>query len=152
MCCIEQLRVHSKSSPLRAKIATVEPHLTIGEVAQLSGVPATTLRYYESVGLVSPPARVGGQRRYDTSVIARLEVIDLCKAAEFSLEEIRTLFADELPGRPTSRALAEAKLAQIDARLTTLAEARAIIAWGMQCTCPTIDDCTCGIHTSPTAR
>ncbi|OBH02016.1 MULTISPECIES: MerR family transcriptional regulator [unclassified Mycobacterium] len=120
--------------------------LTIGEVARQAGVAATTLRYYEQIGLVSPPARLGGQRRYDDSVLARLEVIRLCKSAGFALEEIQVLFADDAPGRPTSRALAEAKLAEIDAQMEALARARAVIEWGMRCTCPSIDACTCGIH------
>lgn len=120
--------------------------LTIGEVARRAGVAATTLRYYEQIGLVPPPGRLGGQRRYDDSVLARLEVIRLCKSAGFALEEIQLLFADDAPGRPVSRALAEAKLAEIDAQMEALARARAVIEWGMRCTCPSIDACTCGIH------
>jgi MerR family redox-sensitive transcriptional activator SoxR len=120
--------------------------LTIGKVAEETGVAATTLRYYEQVGLVPAPARVGGQRRYDDSVVARLEVIGLCKSAGFTLDEIQVLFADDAPGRPASKALAEAKLSEIDARIESLTRARAVIEWGMRCTCPSIDACTCGIH------
>jgi MerR family redox-sensitive transcriptional activator SoxR len=120
--------------------------LTIGDVAREAGVAATTLRYYEQIGLLPPPARVGGRRRYDGSVLGRLEVIRLCKSAGFALEEIQLLFADDAPGRPASRALAEAKLAEIDDQLASLARARAVIEWGMNCTCPSIDACTCGIH------
>ncbi|OBB92455.1 helix-turn-helix domain-containing protein [Mycobacterium sp. 852002-30065_SCH5024008] len=126
----------------------MSPRLTIGEVARQAGVAATTLRYYEQIGLVPPPGRLGGQRRYDDSVLARLEVIRLCKSAGFALEEIQLLFADDAPGRPASRALAEAKLAEIDAQMECLAQARAVIEWGMRCTCPSIDSCTCGIHTA----
>lgn len=122
------------------------PSLTIGEVARQTGVAATALRYYEQIGLVPEPARLGGQRRYDDSILARLEVIALCKAAGFSLEEIQLLFADDAPGRPVSRALAGAKLAEIDAQIESLVRARAVIEWGMRCTCPSIDSCTCGIH------
>ena len=122
--------------------------LTIGDVARQTGVAATTLRYYEQIGLVPPPGRLGGQRRYDDSVLARLEVIRLCKSAGFALEEIQLLFADDAPGRPASRALAETKLAEIDAQMESLARARAVIEWGMRCTCPSIDACTCGIHTA----
>ena len=122
--------------------------LTIGEVARQAGVAATTLRYYEQIGLVPEPARLGGQRRYDDSVLARLEVVRLCKSAGFALEEIQLLFADDAPGRPASRALAEAKLAEIDAQMESLARARAVIEWGMRCTCPSIDACTCGIHSA----
>ncbi|BBZ13985.1 MerR family transcriptional regulator [Mycobacterium branderi] len=120
--------------------------LTIGDVARESGVAPTALRYYEKIGLVPAPARIGGQRRYDDAVLARLEVIRLCKSAGFALDEIQVLFADDAPGRPVSRALAEAKLAEIDAQMASLARARAVIEWGMRCTCPSIDACTCGIH------
>lgn len=120
--------------------------LTIGEVARQAGIAATTLRFYEQIGLVPAPARQGGQRRYDDSVLARLDVIRLCKSAGFALEEIQLLFADDAPGRPVSRALAEAKLAEIDAQMASLARAREVVEWGMRCTCPSIDDCTCGIH------
>lgn len=120
--------------------------LSIGEVAHRSGVAATTLRYYERIGLLAPPARIGGQRRYDEAVLARLEVIGLCKTAGFALEEIALLFADDAPGRPASKALARAKLAEIDAQLESLSRARAVIEWGMRCTCPSVDSCTCGIH------
>jgi DNA-binding transcriptional MerR regulator len=125
------------------------PSLTIGEVARRAGVAATALRYYEQIGLVPEPARLGGQRRYDDSILARLEVIALCKAAGFSLEEIQLLFADDAPGRPVSRALAEAKLAEIDAQMESLARARAVIEWGLRCRCPSIDACSCGIHPPP---
>lgn len=124
---------------------------TIGEVSRETGVAATTLRYYEQIGLVPAPTRRGGQRRYDDSILSRLEVIALCKTAGFTLDEIQLLFADDAPGRPASRALAEAKLAEIDAQLESLARARAVIEWGMRCTCPSIDACTCGIHTAPPA-
>lgn len=120
--------------------------LSIGEVARQAGIAATTLRYYEQIGLIPAPARRGGQRRYDDAVLARLEVIRLCKSAGFALEEIQLLFADDVPGRPASRALAQAKLAEIDAHMASLARAREVIEWGMRCTCPSIDACTCGIH------
>lgn len=120
--------------------------LTIGEVARRADVAPTTLRYYEQIGLLARPARISGQRRYDESVLARLEVIRMCKVAGFSLDEIVVLFADDATGRPASRALAEAKIAEIDCRIESLVGARQVIEWGMACTCPTISDCTCGIH------
>jgi DNA-binding transcriptional MerR regulator len=120
--------------------------LTIGEVARRTDVAPTTLRYYEKIGLLTPPSRAGGQRRYDDAVLTRLEVIGLCKAAGFSLDEIAVLLDDDAPGRPASRALAQAKLAEIDTQMATLARARGIIEWAMACTCPSIDTCTCGIH------
>ncbi|ONM48756.1 MerR family transcriptional regulator [Nocardia donostiensis] len=129
----------------------MSPHMSIGAIARRSGVPATTLRYYEELGLLLPAARVSGRRRYDQTALTRLQVIGLCKAAGFSLDEIKLLLADDTPGRPASRALAAAKMADIDAQITTLTQARSILEWGMACTCPSIDACTCGVHpyTSP---
>lgn len=120
--------------------------LSIGEVARRAGVAASTLRYYEQIGVLAPPARVAGQRRYPETVLTRLRVIGLCKVAGFTLPEIRVLVADEEPGRPASRALGGAKLAEIDTRIAALREARAVVAWGLRCTCPSIDACTCGVH------
>lgn len=122
--------------------------LTIGEVARRANVAPTTVRYYEKVDLLPAPARIGGQRRYDESILDRLEVIRMCKIAGFTLDETRTLFADGTPGRTASQELAEAKLAEIDARISTLRAARQLIEWGMSCTCPSIGDCTCGVHRS----
>ncbi len=126
--------------------------LTIGKVADQSGIAATSLRYYEQLGLVPVPVRVGGQRRYDESVLARLEVIGLCKSAGFTLDEIQVLFADDAPGRPASKALAEAKLIEIDVRIESLTRARAVIEGGMRCRCPSIDACSCGIHPPKQSR
>ena len=120
--------------------------MTIGDVTQRTGVAQTALRYYEQVGLLPAPERVGGQRRYQESVLLRLEVIRLCKTAGFSLAEIGLLLKDDTPGRPVARELAQTKLAEIDAQLDALARALAIIEWGMRCTCPSIELCTCGIH------
>lgn len=120
--------------------------LTIGEVARRAGVAQTTLRYYEQVGLLPAPDRVGGQRRYRESTLIRLEVIRACKAAGFTLDEIMALLGDDSPGKPVARALAEAKLGEIDEQMASLLRARQVIRWGMSCECPSIDDCTCGIH------
>ncbi len=120
--------------------------LSIGEVAERSGVADTALRYYERIGLLRPVERVGGKRRYDEKAVARLAVIGLCKAAGFSLDEIAILYDDRSPARARSRELAEAKLAEIDAQLARLQEARAVVEWGLRCTCPTLDACTCGLH------
>jgi DNA-binding transcriptional MerR regulator len=116
---------------------------SIGVVAERSGVAATTLRFYESEGLLSAPGRIGGRRRYDQDVFHRLEVIGLCKAAGFSLEEIRVLLDDDSPGRAESRSLAEAKLTDVDAQMATLVRARGIIECAMRCTCPSVESCAC---------
>ncbi|MBI1279804.1 MAG: MerR family transcriptional regulator [Anaerolineaceae bacterium] len=69
--------------------------LTVGEVAKRAGLLPTTLRYYESIGLLPNPARENGSRRYDTSIFQRLEMIQTAQQAGFTLAEIRVLF-DEI--------------------------------------------------------
>ena len=102
--------------------------MTIGR-SRAGGVAPTTLRYYEQIGLLTATQRVGGQRRYDESALSRLEVIRMCRSPA-SLEEIAVLFADDEPGRPASRALAQAKLAEIDSQMALLAQARQVVEWG----------------------
>ena len=64
--------------------------MRIGEFAEASGVPAKTIRYYESVGLLPQPRRLkNGYRDYDVSVAARLEFIRSAQAIGLSLGEIR---------------------------------------------------------------
>lgn len=70
--------------------------LTIGEVARQAGVRPSTLRYYESIGLIPEPVRISGQRRYDSGVLQRLEIIRTAQQAGFTLSELRVLFDDVL--------------------------------------------------------
>lgn len=68
--------------------------MLIGEVAQQSGVPAKTLRYYEDIGLLAPPRRTGsGYRHYDDDVLDRLTFIRSSQAIGLTLGEIRSIIA-----------------------------------------------------------
>jgi MerR family redox-sensitive transcriptional activator SoxR len=72
--------------------------MTIGEIAKQSRVRASTIRYYEQLGLLPTPDRVSGQRRYDDGVLRRLAVIRFAKHVGFSLKEIGQLLQG--PGVP----------------------------------------------------
>jgi DNA-binding transcriptional MerR regulator len=72
--------------------------LDITEVARRSGIPASTLRFYEQKGLIASIGRRGLRRNFDPSVLERLALITLGRAAGFSLEEIARIFARD--GRP----------------------------------------------------
>jgi DNA-binding transcriptional MerR regulator len=68
--------------------------MLISEVAGRSGVSAKTLRYYEDVGLVDPPARsAAGYRSYDDDVLIRIRFIRSAQALGLSLGEIRSIVA-----------------------------------------------------------
>ena len=72
--------------------------MDIGEVAERSGVPPSTLRYYEEVGLIRSISRHGLRRQFDADVLLRLSLIELGKTAGFSLTEIAGMFGKD--GRP----------------------------------------------------
>ena len=72
--------------------------LDIAAVARRSGVPASTLRYYEEKGLIASIGRHGLKRVFDAAVLEHLALIALGRAAGFSLEEIARMFsADGTP-------------------------------------------------------
>jgi DNA-binding transcriptional MerR regulator len=69
--------------------------LDIGEVARRTGVPPSTLRYYEERGLIAPVGRHGLRRVFGDDVLERLALIALGRAAGFALEEIGAMFTPE---------------------------------------------------------
>ncbi|MEI7037639.1 helix-turn-helix domain-containing protein [Fulvimonas yonginensis] len=72
--------------------------MDIAEVARRSGLPASTLRYYEEKGLIASVGRHGLRRLFDSGVLERLSLIALGRTAGFTLEEIAGVFAPD--GRP----------------------------------------------------
>lgn len=96
--------------------------LTIGEVARHSGVQTSAIRYYESVGLIPPPKRVNGQRRYDSSIFQRLGLIQLARQADFRISELQALLTTSAHWQT----LASEKIAEMDALIE---HAQAIKIW-----------------------
>src|SRR5262249_16908430 len=100
----------------------------ISEVASQIGVRASTIRYYEQIGILLPPGRVGGKRRYDPSVLSRLAVIQRARQTGFTLKEIRQLFFGFRPGVPQSerwKKMSTKKLEELSAmmdRIKTMQE------------------------------
>jgi DNA-binding transcriptional MerR regulator len=69
--------------------------MDIAEVSKLTGMPASTLRYYEEKGLIASTGRDGLRRRFGPRVLDRLAVIALGRAAGFKLDEIAAMFTRE---------------------------------------------------------
>jgi DNA-binding transcriptional MerR regulator len=66
--------------------------MRISELAEQAGVPTSTVRYYERIGLVPPPARTAsGYRSYDENAAARLLFVTRAKRLGLSLEQIAEL-------------------------------------------------------------
>ena len=68
------------------------PELVISEVARQVGLQASAIRYYERIGLLPQALRMSGQRRYDTTALYRLALIQRARQLGFTLTEIRDLF------------------------------------------------------------
>jgi len=82
------LQVNFKSSD-----KVKEKTLDIGKVAEQSGLPASTLRYYEEKGLIQSVGRHGLRRLFDASALKQLSFISLGRLAGLSLEEIGSMFS-----------------------------------------------------------
>jgi MerR family redox-sensitive transcriptional activator SoxR len=118
--------------------------MRIGEVARRAGVQPSAIRYYESLGLLPAPPRVGGKRRYDESILEWLSLVALAREAGFTMAEIRQLVAGFPPGtKPAARwrVLATRKLADIDAIVARAERMRAVLRVALDCGCFRLEDC-----------
>jgi MerR family transcriptional regulator, redox-sensitive transcriptional activator SoxR len=120
------------------------PQLTIGEVARRAGVATSSIRYYESIGLLPEPDRLHGRRRYDQQVLGKLAFVGVAQSAGFKLAEIKELIgaADGANGMGDQmRALSRRKLGEVE---ELLARARAMKGWlevANTCDCETPAEC-----------
>ncbi len=98
--------------------------ISIGELSKRSGVKITTIRYYESVGLVSKPERsAGGRRLYGEDDIKRIGFIKHSRFLGFSLDAVREML--HLQATPemdcsTANEIAETQLALVRQRIAQL--------------------------------
>jgi DNA-binding transcriptional MerR regulator len=117
--------------------------LTIGELAERTGVPTSALRYYDERGLVRPVRREGGQRRYSSAAVRQVGVVLLLRDIGFTLAEIAQLLADPPRRRSTWERLARHKLAELDHFIADAETARTALAHSLECpkgdpaACPT---------------
>jgi len=115
--------------------------MTIGQVGAKAGIRASTIRYYEEQGLLPRASRKGGKRIYEASILDRLAVITLAKMAGFELREIRTILSTEKKPALIWRKLGQAKRAELDRQILTLARMKDVLARLSDCTCSTPEEC-----------
>jgi MerR family redox-sensitive transcriptional activator SoxR len=122
----------------------VESSLAIGEVARQVGLRPSALRYYEEAGLLPPPERVGGKRRYGREVVDLLLLVRFCQRVGFSLGEIRELLAS--PGgrraKERWRELVDDKLAELDALIKQAQRMKRVLKESRECDCVTLESCS----------
>ena len=114
--------------------------LDINEVARRSGVPASTLRFYEEKGLIASIGRRGLRRLFDARVVERLALLALGRASGFSLKEMAHLFSGN--GRPRiDRQLLAAKAAELDKTIKELTAMRDGLRHAVACRAPSHMEC-----------
>jgi DNA-binding transcriptional MerR regulator len=113
--------------------------LDIAEVARRSGVSAATLRFYEEKGLIAAIGRHGLRRVFPSSILERLALIALGRAAGFSLDEIARMFTPE--GPRIDRQLLVAKADELDRTIHELSVMRDGLRHAAACRAPSHMEC-----------
>ncbi|MEX1221136.1 MAG: helix-turn-helix domain-containing protein [Idiomarina sp.] len=114
--------------------------MDIAEVAKRSGVPASTLRYYEEKGLVSSIGRQGLRRVFNDNILERLALIALGRAAGFALDEIAGMLGSK--GNPNiDRALLVSKADELDRTIQKLISMRDGLRHAAVCSAPSHMEC-----------
>ncbi|MDQ7793355.1 MAG: heavy metal-responsive transcriptional regulator [bacterium] len=106
--------------------------MRIGALSRKTGIPRSTVRYYERLGLVDPPPRTaGGYRRYGPEHEARLTFVRQAKLLGLSLDDIASLIRLRTQGLPPCarlRELVRERLAEVDDRIRELVARREAMA------------------------
>lgn len=126
----------------------MSPHaetLSIGEVANRSGIPHTALRFYEERGLIVSTRSAGNQRRYPRAVLRRLAFIRTAQRVGLSLEEIHEAL-HTLPDRRTPTKADWARLSkswqeELDIRIDALQRLRQRLTSCIGCGCLSLRTC-----------
>jgi DNA-binding transcriptional MerR regulator len=113
--------------------------LTITEVGEATGLASSALRFYERHRVIEPIGRAGGKRIYDEGVINRLALVDIYQQAGFTVAEIAELLAAD--GPETWRALAKAKLVELEERIAVASSAKLLLEHTLRCPDPTLTGC-----------
>jgi MerR family redox-sensitive transcriptional activator SoxR len=119
--------------------------LSIGDVAERTGVAVSALRYYEREGLVHAERTNGGQRRYPRDTMRRIAFIRIAQQVGLSLEEIRdalaTLPEDRTPTKSDWARLSRAWRPRLDDQISALVRLRDDLTTCIGCGCLSLRAC-----------
>ena len=119
--------------------------ISIGYLAERTGLAVSAIRYYETQGLVEPWRNAGGQRRFHRADIRRLSFVMIAQQFGFSLPEIRG-FLKSLPGSRTPTKEDWARISEnfrshLDQRIETLVRLRDNLDGCIGCGCLSLPNC-----------
>jgi MerR family redox-sensitive transcriptional activator SoxR len=115
--------------------------MSIGEAARQAGIRPSTLRYYESIGLLPTAARISGRRHYDASIVQRLEIIRTAQQAGFTLDELRILFDEILSPGARWHDLLQRKLQELNTLLNNVLSMKRLLEDIRECEDAQLEEC-----------
>ena len=118
-----------------------EAQLSIGDVADRTGIPTSTLRYYEQRGVLPRAQRVSGRRMYGSEVFEQLALVDLLGSAGFTLAEVAASAGGMAVDGEQLRQLARTKVPQVERHIEELAIALKVLGHLVACPVEPIDAC-----------
>jgi MerR family redox-sensitive transcriptional activator SoxR len=129
--------------------------MKIGDLARRSGLNASAIRYYESVGLLKPAERVAGQRHYSSEAVDRVLLIRFASDMGFTLKEIK-LFMDGLrdgtPVGPRWKKLAKRKIREVEQMIQRSQQLKLLLHHLLRCHCASLEVCVQRLSLSPDLR
>lgn len=119
--------------------------MTVGEVAHRSGVPVSTLHFYESKGLIASTRNAGNQRRYSSAVLRYVAIIKIAQRTGIPLEEIKEAMGRYPPGSKLTaaqwRELSSRWRKSLNERIRKLTRLRDELDSCIGCGCLSLDEC-----------
>jgi MerR family transcriptional regulator, redox-sensitive transcriptional activator SoxR len=119
--------------------------LSVGEVADRSGVAISTIHFYEAQGLISSCRTRANHRRYPRGVLRRVAIIKVAQRAGIPLKEIGTALSalpgEKVPSASDWKRLAEGWRGALDDRIDRLIRLRDQLSGCIGCGCLSIDEC-----------
>ena len=119
--------------------------LTIGQIADRTGLAPSAIRYYEEEKLVFPHRTDTGQRRFDRADIRRLSFVMISQSLGFTISEIRealnSLPSHRTPTKADWQVISERFRATLDARITQMTKLREQLDGCIGCGCLSLANC-----------
>lgn len=118
--------------------------MKIGELASLTGLNASAIRYYEARGLLPAPYRTGGQRRYPDEAVHRVLLISFASAMGFTLGEIKIFLSglrNDAPVGPRWRKLAHRKIKEVERTMERSLRLKSLLEHLLRCRCASLRIC-----------
>lgn len=129
--------------------------MKIGRLARSVNLNASAIRYYEKMGLLAPPQRLGGQRRYPAEALHRVLLIRFAGEMGFTLSEIKLFLSglrDGSPVGPRWKKLAARKLIKVEHNIARSLKLKALLQGLCRCHCASLQQCVRALGLSENLR